>query len=56
MAEDYAVTLRITVTKGKPDNLVTSEDTGFQAITFARMTHISAEFFELTAKLAKEKV
>jgi hypothetical protein len=55
MAEDHTVTLQITVTKGGAATPLAFEQTGFSSISFARMTHISAEFFELISKLQKEK-
>ena len=55
MADNYNVTLRIAVTKGKPETMVNSEETDFPGITFARMTHLSSEFYDLVAKLKKEK-
>ena len=55
MAEDYTVSLRITVNKGKPESMVVSEEKSFPDLSFAKMTHISAEFYELLSKLEKEK-
>jgi len=55
MGIDYTVSLRITVNKGEPATLVVSEETNFLNLTFASMTHTSAEFYELLAKLQKEK-
>ena len=55
MANDYEVSLRITVNKGEPRTLVVMEELSFPNISFAQMTRISAEFYELIAKLQKEK-
>lgn len=55
MAADYAVSLRITVNKGEPSSLVVMEESNFPEVSFAQMTHISSEFYELIAKLQKEK-
>ena len=55
MANDHNVTLKITVSKGTPETLVVSEEAAFTLLSFARMTHISSEFYELVAKLIKEK-
>jgi len=55
MAEPYVVALRITVSKGTPESMVVSEETTFSVLSFAKMSHISAEFYELIAKLEKEK-
>jgi hypothetical protein len=54
MADDYTVGLRIAVNRGKPESMVVSEEKSFPDLSFAKMTHISAEFYELLAKLAKE--
>jgi len=55
MPIEYEVILSITVNKGEPRTLVVMEETKFTPITFARMTSISAEFYELITKLQKEK-
>lgn len=55
MANDYTVALRITVNKGKPESMVASEEYTFANIDFAKMTRTSAEFYELIAKLEKDK-
>jgi len=55
MTDDYTVALRITVNKGKPESMVVSEEKSFPDLSFAKMTHISAEFYELLAKLEKER-
>lgn len=55
MANDYTVALRITVVKGAPESLVVQEELSFAGVNFAKMTHISAEFYDLIAKLEKEK-
>lgn len=47
--------LRIVVSKGTPETMVVSEETSFSELTFAKMSHYSAEFYELIAKLEKEK-
>jgi hypothetical protein len=54
MADDYTVALRISVYKGPPESMVATEESTFANINFAKMTHISAEFFELIGKLLKE--
>lgn len=55
MAVDYTVSLRITVNKGEPPILVVMEEINFLTMSFAKMTHVSAEFYDLIAKLQKEK-
>jgi hypothetical protein len=55
MADDYTVALRITVSKGSPETLVVMEESTFPSVSFAQMTHLSSEFYELIAKLQKEK-
>lgn len=55
MANDYTVALRITVVKGTPESLVVQEESSFANINFAKMTHLSAEFYDLITKLQKEK-
>ena len=55
MANDYEVGLRITVNKGEPRTLVVMEELTFPNMSFAQMTHVSSEFYELVAKLQKEK-
>lgn len=55
MADDYAVALRIAVYKGEPKAIVVTEESTFASVSFAKMTHISSEFYELIAKLEKEK-
>ena len=55
MAIDYTVSLRITVNKGEPAGLVVMEESNFPDVSFPQMTHISSEFYELIAKLLKEK-
>jgi len=55
MAEAYTVTIAISVSKGPPESLVTTEQFTFTNITFAKMTKISSEFYDLIAKLQKEK-
>ena len=55
MAANYTVALRITVNKGEPESLVVMEEPSFPDVSFAQMTHISSEFYELIAKLQKEK-
>lgn len=55
MAIDYAVSLKITVNKGEPASLLIMEESNFPDVSFAQMTHISSEFYELSAKLQKEK-
>lgn len=54
MADDYTVGLRITVNKGKPESMVVSEEKSFPDLSFSKMTHISADFYELLTKLVKE--
>jgi hypothetical protein len=54
MANDYTVGLRITVNKGKPESMVVSEEKSFPDLSFAKMTHVSSEFYELLTKLVKE--
>lgn len=54
MADDYTVSLRITVNKGKPESMVVSEEKSFPNLSFAKMTRISSEFYELLPKLEKE--
>jgi hypothetical protein len=55
MAIDYTVSLRITVNKGDPAILIVMEESNFPDVSFAQMTHISSEFYELITKLLKEK-
>lgn len=55
MADDYTVALRITVSKGTPETLVVMEESTFASLSFAKMTHIAAEFYDQIAKLEKEK-
>lgn len=55
MAVNYTVSLRITVNKGEPEGLVVMEEAGFPEVSFAQMTHLSSEFYELITKLQKEK-
>ena len=55
MANDHNVTLKITVSKGSPETLIVMEEAAFTSLTFAKMSHISAEFYDLVAKLQKEK-
>lgn len=55
MAIGYTVSLRITVNKGEPPTLVVMEETNFVDMGFSAMTRISADFYELIAKLQKEK-
>lgn len=55
MADDYEVGLRITVNKGEPRTLVVMEELNFPNMSFAKMTKVSSEFYELVAKLQKEK-
>jgi hypothetical protein len=55
MAEDYTVALRISVFKGPPESMVATEESTFANINFAKMTKISSDFYELIAKLEKER-
>jgi len=55
MAGDYTVALRITVSGGQPQTVQVTEEATFAELNFAKMTHISAEFYDLIAKLEKEK-
>ena len=55
MTDDYSVSLRITVLMGKPESMMVSEEKTFPNISFAKMTFISSEFYELIAKLLKAK-
>lgn len=55
MAGLYRAALRIAVYKGEPESMEISEETTFADLSFAKMTKISAEFYELIAKLEKEK-
>ena len=55
MPDDYTVSIRISVYKGPPESMVATEESTFANINFAKMTHISAEFYELIAKLEKER-
>ena len=55
MADDYTVALRISVYKGPPESMVATEESTFANINFAKMTHLSAEYYELIAKLEKER-
>ena len=55
MADDYTVALRISVYRGPPESMLATEESTFANINFAKMTHISAEFYELLAKLEKER-
>ena len=55
MAGGYRVTLEISVDRGDPGSGVVTEETTYKDLNFAKMTHISAEFYELIAKLEKER-
>lgn len=55
MTGEYSVSLKITVNKGTPEALVVMEQSIFAELSFSQMTHISSEFYELSAKLQKEK-
>lgn len=55
MANVYSISLKITVNKTEPNDLVQAQEITFPDETFARMTHLSAEFYDLIAKLQKEK-
>lgn len=55
MPEEYTVSLRLTVTKATPPNAVVTEESSFASVSFAKMTHLSSEFYDLVAKLEKEK-
>ena len=55
MAGDYRIALRIAVFKGEPETMVISEESTFTDFSFAKMTKISSEFYELIAKLEKVK-
>lgn len=53
MADDYRADLKITVYKGTPETMLVSEEVSFSNINFAKMTSISAEYYELLKKLEK---
>ena len=53
MADDYTTVLKISVSKGSPEVLEISEEKTFTNLSFAKMTKISAEYYELIAKLEK---
>ena len=55
MAEVYRVTLGIAVEKGKPEEVIVSEEYFFSDITFSKMANVADEFYELIAKLQKIK-
>lgn len=55
MAGGYRVTLAILVDRGDPGSGVVTEEVTYENLTFARMTHVSAEFYDLIARLDKEK-
>ena len=55
MADGYRVGLRIAVYKGEPELMVVTEESTFTDVSFAKMTKISSEYYELIAKLEKEK-
>ena len=53
MANDYKVSVKISVTKDPGDTLINSEETNFSDLSFEKMTRASAEYYELLAKIAK---
>jgi len=55
MPGDYIVSLKITVNKGETQINIVVEETIFRDMSFAEMTRISSEFYELIGKLRKEK-
>ena len=55
MPGEYRVILEIRVDRGDPGAGVVTEVIEFKTLSFAKMTHISAEFYELIAKLEKER-
>lgn len=54
MAGDYRVILEIRVDRGDPKLGVIAEEKIYKDLTFAKMTRVSAEFYELLPKLEKE--
>lgn len=55
MAGGYRVTLEIRVDRGDPGSGIVMEQSAYVDLSFAKMTHISSEFYDLVAKLEKEK-
>ena len=54
MPGPYRAALRIAIYKGDPESMEISEESTFKDLTFAKMTKISSEFYDLMAKLVKE--
>lgn len=55
MAEDYTLTLKISVNKGLQANLIIEEQTLFSGISFKEMTHISAQYYDMVTKIQKAR-
>jgi len=55
MAETYKAILAIQVTKEKTAEVVAEESFFFSEQTFAKMTNIADQFYELISKLQKVK-
>lgn len=55
MPKDYTVSVRISVSGGNQEPMLTVEETSYQNLTFAKMTKISSDYYDLIAKLDKEK-
>ena len=55
MPEIYKVSLGIEVLKGEKEEVIVTEEYFFQDITFSKMANVADEFYELIAKLQKER-
>lgn len=55
MADVYHVLLSVEVKKGVNGEVIVLESFFFNSVTFAAMSRISSEFFELVEKLSKKK-
>jgi hypothetical protein len=57
MVGEYSVTLKITVIRGTGDTKeqVAQEETTFPNLSFATMTRLSSEYYELVNKLSRER-
>jgi hypothetical protein len=55
MAEVYKVTLAVTVTKASDGSTIQADEVYFTDQTFSKMVSKANQFYELVAKLQKEK-
>ena len=53
VANDYRVRVRISVTQGEKETLISSEERLFDALSFHKMTRAASEYYELLAKIVK---